>query len=193
MVGLKNLAYGVAESDIDRVASESFTGPKPRFMFDRMLERALGVSLPDLVDMANDRRFLGGIVPSGNVIGTAHDICSFFELLRQGGTIDGQEIFAPETIRRAVTRQNPFGFDAILGLPLKYGLGFMLGGRFLSFFGRNTPAAFGHLGFTNVLAWADPERQMSVAFLNNGKPFVTPELLAWLEIPRAISRCVPRR
>jgi CubicO group peptidase (beta-lactamase class C family) len=83
-------------------------------------------------------------------------------------------------------------WDRIIKLPIRYGLGFMLGGRKVSFYGDNTPQAFGHLGFTNVLAWADPERAISVALMNNGKPFVTPELLAWLRIPRVISRCIPR-
>jgi hypothetical protein len=30
---------------------------------------------------------------------------------------------------------------------------------------------------TNILAWADPQRAISVAVLNNGKPIVYPELL----------------
>ena len=28
----------------------------------------------------------------------------------------------------------------------------------LSLYGRDTEHAFGHLGFTNILGWADPER-----------------------------------
>jgi len=30
--------------------------------------------------------------------------------------------------------------------------------------------AFGHVGLSNVFCWADPERKLSVALLNTGKP-----------------------
>ena len=50
----------------------------------------------------------------------------------------------------------------------------MLGAQLLSLYGRDTQHAFGHLGFTNMLAWADPERAISVAVLNNGKPIDLP-------------------
>jgi len=75
---------------------------------------------------------------------------------------------------------------------MRYGLGFMLGGERLSFYGPGTPAAFGHLGFTNVLAYADPERELSVAFMNTGKPFITPLLLVWRLAIRAIAQRIPR-
>ena len=77
-------------------------------------------------------------------------------------------------------------------LPVRYGMGFMLGGERLSFYGPQSARAFGHLGFTNVLAWADPDRDISVALMNNGKPFITPQLLAWLAVPRIIAQRIPR-
>ena len=64
--------------------------------------------------------------------------------------------------------------------------------NYLSFFGRGTPQAFGHLGFTNVVAFADPERDISLPFVNNGKPFITPELLLWMRVMWVISARVPR-
>jgi CubicO group peptidase (beta-lactamase class C family) len=55
-------------------------------------------------------------------------------------------------------------------------MGFMLGGRTLSLYGPDTNAAFGHLGFTNIIAWADPERQISVTLMTSGKPLIYPEI-----------------
>lgn len=43
------------------------------------------------------------------------------------------------------------------------------------------PHAFGHLGFTNILAWADGEQATSVAVINRGKP---DRLRGVLPIPR---------
>jgi CubicO group peptidase (beta-lactamase class C family) len=82
--------------------------------------------------------------------------------------------------------------DRAMMLPVRFGLGFMLGGNLISFFGPRTPRAFGHLGFTNVLAFADPERDISVAFLNNGKPLLAAELILWMRVMWTISSRIPR-
>lgn len=52
--------------------------------------------------------------------------------------------------------------ERALGAPLRWGLGVMLGGP-VSLFGLDTDEAFGQLGFTNILGWADPERRPGVA------------------------------
>ena len=66
--------------------------------------------------------------------------------------------------------------DLSLGFPTRFSYGLMLGAQVLSMYGRDTQHAFGHLGFTNMLAWADPERALSVAVMSNGKPTLYPEL-----------------
>jgi hypothetical protein len=40
--------------------------------------------------------------------------------------------------------------------------------------------------------WADPQRDLSVAFLNNGKPFITLQLVKWLAVAREISSRIPK-
>jgi CubicO group peptidase (beta-lactamase class C family) len=76
---------------------------------------------------------------------------------------------------------------------VRYAMGFMLGAEHFTPYGPHTSAAFGHLGFTNVIAWADPARSISVGLMTTGKPFITPGQLAWLNVPRTISRvCTPR-
>lgn len=191
-LGFGSFRYGVPEAELDRVARDSFTGPLPRAPLKNQLEWSLGVSIQDAVRVARDPRFLTGVVPAGNVIATADETCRFFELLRCGGELDGVRVFSHRTVRRATSEQSYREIDRTLMLPVRYSMGFMLGGEHLSFYGPGTPRAFGHLGFTNVLGWADPERDLSVAFLNSGKPFVTPELLAWLDVMRTIAHRVPR-
>jgi CubicO group peptidase (beta-lactamase class C family) len=191
-LGFDRLNYGVPTSRIKDVAVESFTGPTPRFPYSRLLERALGVGMEEAVRIANDERFVTGIVPAGNVFGTANDVCRFFELLRCEGTLDGTRVFDRRTVRRAVSEQSYRELDTVMMLPVRYGMGFMLGGHHLSFYGHDTPRAFGHLGFTNIVAYADPEREISVALMNNGKPFIAPEQALWLRIPRVIARTIVR-
>src|SRR5699024_2747459 len=115
----------------------------------------------------------------------------FFEFLLRGGTLDGVTIFDRETVRTAVREANFGEFDGDLGAPMRYSAGFMLGARLLSLYGLNTAKVFGHLGLSNVLVWADPERDISVCLMATGKPVLTPEALKWIVIPRLISRSIP--
>ena len=191
-LGFSHLLYGVSPADVQNVARESFTGPRPWGPPGALLQRSLGLKIEDAIALANDPRFLTGVVPSGNVIATSSEVGRFFELLLRQGELDGVRIFAPRTVKRAVAEWRGFVLDRVIMLPVRYGLGFMLGGEQLSFYGRHTPRAFGHLGFTNVLAWADPERDISVSFMNNGKPFIALELLLWMRVMWTIADRVPR-
>ena len=192
-LGMETFNYGVPEARIPDLAEEVFTGPVPPKPLGWLLSRALGAGMDEVVDLANDPRFLTGVVPAGNVIGTAEEVCRFFEVLLREGQLNGARVFDRRTVRRATLEQSYLELDTIIMLPVRYGAGFMLGGDYLSFYGLGTPRAFGHLGLSNILAWADPERDISVALLNNGKPFITPELLLWLNIPRGISSAFSRR
>ncbi len=192
-LGLEPFSYGVRPERLGDVALEAFTGPTPRSPFKRMLSRSLGVPMRKAVELTNDDRFRTGVVPSGNLITTPYQAARFMEMLRCGGTLDGVRVFGARTVRRAVAEQSYREIDKMLMLPIRYSAGFMLGGEHLSFYGPGTPAAFGHLGFTNVLIYADPERELAVAFLNNGKPFITGELLLWQNVMWTIAGRLPRR
>ena len=77
-------------------------------------------------------------------------------------------------------------------LPMSYSMGFMLGTDPVGLYGFRCGRAFGHVGLSNILAWADPERDISVALMNSGKPFFAPETAYWPEIVRRISTRIPR-
>lgn len=175
-LGFRWMNYGVAPRDVGKVAVNYFTGPPLLPPLSTLLERALGMPMQRVIEVSNDPRFLTAAVPAGNVVATANELSRFFQLLLAGGTLDGVTIFEPRTIRRAVQEQSYLEFDLTLVLPLRYGMGFMLGGETLSLYGPDTNAAFGHLGFTNIIAWADPERQVSGTLMTSGKPIIYPEI-----------------
>ncbi len=191
-LGFRWMRYGVRPEDVPRVARDERTGPRPRWPVSWMFRRAIGVPMDEAVTIARDPRFLTAVVPSGNIVATAEEACRFFELLLRGGELDGVRVFGARTVRRAVTEQSWMERDRMLGLPIRYGMGFMLGARRLSFYGHHTPRAFGHLGFTNVLCWADPDRELSACLVASGKPLFTAELAAWLDIPWSLARGLPR-
>jgi len=191
-LGFRWTNYGVAPEDVDRVAVNYITGPPTAPPLSNLLSRALGTGLDDLVDLTNHERYLTGIVPSANTVTTANELSRFFEVMRCGGELDGVRVIEAETIRAALVERSHLEVDLSLVFPTRFSYGLMLGARLLSLFGRDTQHAFGHLGFTNMLAWADPERAISVAVLNNGKPIVYPELFRFLGTMQRITSEMPK-
>lgn len=191
-LGFRFMNYGVAPEDLPLVGRCYATGAKPLPPLSTVLERALGKTPDDIVEASNDPRFLTGIIPAGNGVASATELSRFFELLRRGGELDGVRIFEPRTIMRARSEQSYRDFDFTLGFPTRYGLGFMLGADVLSLFGPKTDQAFGHLGYTNTIGWADPERALSAALVTSGKPVLYPELPDVWALMRRIGVSVPR-
>jgi len=191
-LGLRSFDYGVARADVDRVAQNAFTGAPAIPPYSWMLERSIGTDIREAAHMSNDARFLTALVPSANLVGTADEGSRFFEVLLRGGTADGVKIFDRRTVRRAVAEQSYLEVDSFLGAPVRYGMGFMLGSNWFSLYGAHTPHAFGHIGFTAVALWADPDRDLSVALLTSGKPFLTPGQWTWLKVARTIAKVCPR-
>jgi CubicO group peptidase (beta-lactamase class C family) len=191
-LGMNHFNYGVPEERLDEVAIDACTGPKLIWPMKDIFEKALGVSIEELIDISNDPRFRTGIIPSANLIATADDICRFFELLVAGGIYEGTRIFSEATVRRATELQTRGQIDRMLLLPMFYSMGFMLGTEPVGLYGIRCGKAFGHVGLSNILAWADPERDIAVALLNSGKPFVAVETYHWLNIVRLISARIPR-
>jgi len=131
-------------------------------------------------------------VPAGNIIATPEEISRFFETLLCGGTYEGTRVFDQRTVARATEPQVTGQVDRVLMMPIPLSMGFMLGGRTFGFFGPRTATAFGHLGFTNILGWADPDRDISVGFMSTGKPLLSARMLAWLNVTRVIGTRIPR-
>ena len=184
--------YGVPAHDVPKVALAYVTGPPVLPPLSGMLRRALAVPIHEAVELSNDPRFMTAIVPAGNVITTANELSRFFQLLLDGGELDGVRIFEPRTIHRATAEQSYLEFDLTLGLPLRYGMGFMLGGQWLSLYGPDTEHVFGHLGFTNIVGWADPERRVAGALMTSGKPVLYPQIYYLYDILRQIGRACPK-
>lgn len=191
-LGFRWMNYGVDPADLDVVATDHATGFPVVPPISWALERALGMPFTKVVDAGNDARLRTGIVPAGNGVATANELSRFYELLRREGELDGVRIFEPRTIRRARAEQSYHEIDLTLGLPQRFGLGFMLGSRYLSLYGPDTQEAFGHLGFTNIVGWADPERALAGAILTSGKPVLYPEIFVLLVLMHTIGRRFPK-
>lgn len=184
--------YGVAPNDLDAVALNYVTGPPTAPPFSRLLTRALGLEFDELVALSNEPRFLDGVVPAANVVTTAEELSRFYEIFRRGGELDGVRVMSAAGVRHALTEQSRLEIDLSLGFPTRFSYGLMLGAQLLSLYGRDTQHSFGHLGFTNMLAWADPQRGLSCAVMTNGKPVLYPELPRFYGLMQTITSSAPK-
>ena len=184
----------MARRDVSKVVRNYFTGPPPFPPLSTILDRALGVDFQEAADGSNAPRFLTATLPSANIITTAGEMSRFYQLLLDEGELDGKRIFARSTVRRAITPQSngPFELDQTFNLPMRYSLGFMLGGKWVSLFGPDTERVFGHLGFVNIVCWADPERRVAAALMTSGKPLLYPQIYRFFDIPRRIGLACPK-
>ena len=192
-LGLRWMGYGVRPREVERVAVNACTGPPVPPPIGMLLKRALGVDFREAVAISNDPRFLTGIVPAANVVATAGELAAFYQCLLDEGELHGRRVFEPRTVRHATAEQAYREIDLTLGIPLRYGLGLMLGDSIIGLFGPDTPHAFGHLGFTNIFGWADPDREIAVALLTSGKPFLSLHAIRLVQFMIEINRAFPKR
>ena len=191
-LGLDWFDYGVAPEDIDRVAQNVETGVPLGPVTSLFLKRVLGKPWGEVLRMSNDPRFLGAVVPSGNVIVTARDVAVFYQCVMDGGSYEGTRVFDEDTVERSLEApHDELVMDRMLGLPIRYGSGFMLGSGSFSPFGWNRPQAFGHVGMSNLFTWADRERELVVAILTTGKPVIGPHLVPLVKLLTGINEVFP--
>lgn len=190
-LGWRWMSYGVRPEDVGRVARDAVTGPPLLPPFTWLFQRALGTDFANVVALAQDPRFLTGVIPAANVVATAEELCAFYQCLLDGGALGDVRVFDPRTVRHATGEESYWELDLTLGIPLRYSLGFMLGGQRFSLFGPDTPNAFGHLGFTNIFSWADPDRALAVALLTSGKPFLSLDSVRLYQLIATIGRAFP--
>ena len=160
--------------------------------FRNLVRGILGMDFVEAVELSNDARYLMGVLPAANQIATADELCEFYQMLLNGGTLHGNRVFDARTVWRATSEQSYGELDFTLGVPLRYSLGFMLGAQRISLYGPDTEHAFGHLGFTNIIGWADPERALAGGLVTSGKPVLYPELVDLWMLMRTIGREAPK-
>lgn len=110
-----------------------------------------------------------GVVPSATGIGTARDLARFYACLAAGGRLDGARLLDPETVETAIGVETAVGHDATLDVPRRYTMGFVRAGTRPDQFGAGAhDRVFGHTGLGTVVGWADPESDISMAYVTNG-------------------------
>ena len=191
-LGFRWTNFGVPKEDLPLVAPCHPTGRPLPPVVAQLFRKAIGGTVHEIIPYTNTRRFLTTIVPSSNTVSTANEMSRFAEIWLRGGELDGVRVMSPETMRGAVAECRRLRPDFAIGLmPARWGTGFILGTNRFGPFGRNAPAAFGHLGLVNVAVWADPPRGLAAGVISSGKPGRDPEARRYTALMDSIAAEIP--
>lgn len=120
-------------------------------------------AMPDGV--VNTRDWRAAEIPAANGHGTARSLARIYGALSRGGELDGVRLLEAPSIERAIEEQ-AFGPDAVLGgMPMRFGLGFMLRQDFMPL--SPSPRAFGHPGAGGSIGMADPDAKVGFGYTMN--------------------------
>jgi CubicO group peptidase (beta-lactamase class C family) len=190
-MGMRYFRYGLTKRDQSKVAHDKVTGPDIG-VINRALEGIIGVAPDEIVDLTNSPLFYETVFASANLFATAEECSRFFQMLLNHGEWQGKKILDPLTVHKATHALGKAEFDKTLMAPMRYSAGYMLGGAPYGIFGPNSHHAYGHLGYANISCWADPQRDIAVSIMNNGKLIVGPHLKSFFKLIGAIAgQCSP--
>ena len=121
----------------------------------------------NVISKMNDPQIRAYSIVSFGGIGSASALAKFYSMLANGGKVNGQTFFSPETIERMTTTLSD-GMDRVFQIPTAFSAGFMKDSRDAArrIFGPS-PASFGHPGAGGIHVFADPENKIAFAYVMN--------------------------
>ena len=161
-----DLHLGLTAEDDPRVAEMI---PDPRFVSMGSLPEMVHRAMYPMVDQNNpvvfsrSRAWRAAEIPSGNGFGNAQAVARMASAL-VSGEVDGIRLIGEDTIEKAFQEQS-YGVDMILGLPLRWGLGFILASKEMPF-GPNPRTLFMGGGGGSAMI-VDRDARLSMAYVMN--------------------------
>jgi len=107
-------------------------------------------------------RRMGGVAGHAGVFSTASDLARYARMMLNKGTLEGKQLFKPETVALMIRVQTPPSIDA------RRGLGWDIDSPYSRPRGDRFPlGSFGHTGFTGTALWIDPFSETFWILLSN--------------------------
>lgn len=146
--------------------------PEESTLFDRIVSAPYSMTAKAFANpitmlmpgTVGSRAWRAAELPSVNAHATARSIGRLYGALACGGEQDGVRVLSAESIARARTERSS-GVDAVLGVPTRFGLGFMLPQPEARF--GPSASSFGHPGAGGSIGFADPEHRVGFAYVMN--------------------------
>ncbi len=115
----------------------------------------------------NRRLLREAVVPAATMAGPARDLARFYQAVLEG------DVLPPAATAELLTPSSEGETDRYFGRSVRWSQGFQLGGpdddptRIRALGRRTSPRTFGHNGSNACLAWADPDRDLVLAYVTN--------------------------
>lgn len=114
-----------------------------------------------------DQKTMQATMPAVNGVASAHALATIYAMLANGGVWKDKTLIDSETFGQLSTPQVS-GMDAVMPTQMEWRLGYH---RLLNLCqdraGDSYEQGFGHMGYNGSVAWCDPTRQLSFAFVHN--------------------------
>ena len=170
-LGLRTCAVGLRDTSVDVARLSPM--PLPLGLSGGLLARAASATyvmrafanallVEGFEDLVNTDAFVRSVVPAASGVVSAHDLATIYAALAGGGQVDGVEFLSPATVT-AAGRVQTREIDRVLGLPMRWRLGY----HHAFTRGETLRRGFGHYGYGGSGGWADPDRDLAVAFTTN--------------------------
>ena len=113
------------------------------------------------IDYYNEQT-LQAVIPAANGVASAQALATIYAMLANGGVWQGKTLIDAATFEQLSTVQVT-GQDAVMPADMQWRLGYH---KLLSVC-TDAGTGFGHMGYNGSVAWCDPARQLSFAFIHN--------------------------
>jgi CubicO group peptidase (beta-lactamase class C family) len=154
-------ASGVTTSDLPEGDAEASSGTvRPTEVSDRFRDT------PEQMHPMNRPEVHQAVLPAGGGISTARDLAAVYSALSLDGQVGDLRLCHRQSLDHITTATNRRGdIDAGIGVPIRWGTGFHLGG-----FGQgSSDRTFGHGGAGGQVGFADRSKRLAFAFVTNGE------------------------
>ena len=141
------LPFDLEALGLDSVAVKTFTGPAPD------------------ASVAWTEAWRRADIGAANGHGNARSVARIQSVVANGGAVDGVRLLSPPTIERIFDQQSD-GVDLVLGLPLRFGIGYALPQRdTFPYIPDGRLCFWGGWGGSMIII--DVERRMTIAYMMN--------------------------
>ncbi|WP_300313495.1 serine hydrolase [uncultured Psychrobacter sp.] len=117
-----------------------------------------------------DAQTLQAVIPAANGVASAQALATIYAMLANGGVWQGKTLIDAETFAQ-LSEPQVLGMDAVMPASMNWRLGYhKLFSICQSSDDSVTPSTeqgFGHMGYNGSVAWCEPSRQLSFAFIHN--------------------------
>ena len=110
-----------------------------------------------------DEQVMQAVIPAANGVVSAQALATIYAMLANGGVWQGKTLIDSRTFEQLSALQVT-GMDAVMPAEMSWRLGYH---RLFSICNNNAEQGFGHMGYNGSVAWCEPTRQLSFAFVHN--------------------------